>query len=157
MGRPATVSRHGRRYADQLLTNVEELVARVQTSVDLAAAAARQRRQGLLDEVATGKVTGEEERYSHTDLWDFAANVEGSQGRVDGAAAASPRQDADLARRDRPAVRRDRRPSCDSHRAGDGCVLYDQLDQTQLQRLSRQRQRPDRVGRQVAGGRRRDE
>jgi iron uptake system component EfeO len=33
----------------------------------------------LLDEVATGKVTGEEERYSHTDLVDFQANVEGAQ------------------------------------------------------------------------------
>ncbi|MGV9313744.1 iron uptake system protein EfeO [Streptomyces sp. NPDC003691] len=33
----------------------------------------------LLDEVATGKVTGEEERYSHTDLVDFQANVEGAR------------------------------------------------------------------------------
>ncbi|ROQ69394.1 iron uptake system component EfeO [Streptomyces sp. 840.1] len=33
----------------------------------------------LLDEVATGKVTGEEERYSHTDLIDFKANVEGAE------------------------------------------------------------------------------
>ncbi|MFC9648247.1 MULTISPECIES: iron uptake system protein EfeO [unclassified Streptomyces] len=32
----------------------------------------------LLDEVAAGKVTGEEERYSHTDLVDFKANVEGA-------------------------------------------------------------------------------
>ncbi|WNI25073.1 iron uptake system protein EfeO [Streptomyces sp. ITFR-16] len=33
----------------------------------------------LLDEVATGKVTGEEDRYSHTDLVDFKANVEGAE------------------------------------------------------------------------------
>ena len=33
----------------------------------------------LLDEVATGKITGEEDRYSHTDLVDFEANVEGAQ------------------------------------------------------------------------------
>jgi iron uptake system component EfeO len=33
----------------------------------------------LLDEVATGKVTGEEEFWSHTDLWDFAANVDGAR------------------------------------------------------------------------------
>ncbi|MFD9867238.1 iron uptake system protein EfeO [Streptomyces niveus] len=33
----------------------------------------------LLDEVAAGKVTGEEERYSHTDLVDFKANVEGAE------------------------------------------------------------------------------
>lgn len=37
----------------------------------------------LLDEVATGKVTGEEERYSHTDLVDFKANVEGAQKAYD--------------------------------------------------------------------------
>ena len=33
----------------------------------------------LLDEVATGKVTGEEEIWSHTDLWDFQANVDGAR------------------------------------------------------------------------------
>ncbi|MCX4991322.1 MULTISPECIES: iron uptake system protein EfeO [unclassified Streptomyces] len=33
----------------------------------------------LLDEVASGKVTGEEDRYSHTDLSDFKGNVEGAQ------------------------------------------------------------------------------
>ncbi|MEU2020823.1 iron uptake system protein EfeO [Streptomyces sp. NPDC016469] len=37
----------------------------------------------LLDEVATGKVTGEEERYSHTDLVDFKANVEGAEQSYD--------------------------------------------------------------------------
>jgi iron uptake system component EfeO len=33
----------------------------------------------LLDEVATNKITGEEDRYSHTDLSDFKANVDGAQ------------------------------------------------------------------------------
>lgn len=33
----------------------------------------------LLEEVQKTKITGEEERYSHIDLVDFAANVEGSQ------------------------------------------------------------------------------
>ncbi|RYJ22011.1 ferrous iron transport periplasmic protein EfeO [Streptomyces sp. L-9-10] len=37
----------------------------------------------LLDEVAAGKVTGEEERYSHTDLVDFKANVEGARHSYD--------------------------------------------------------------------------
>tara|TARA_B100000614_G_scaffold172099_1_gene153213 strand:- start:85 stop:981 length:897 start_codon:yes stop_codon:yes gene_type:complete len=32
----------------------------------------------LLNEISSSKVTGEEERYSHTDLWDFAANLQGS-------------------------------------------------------------------------------
>lgn len=36
---------------------------------------------GLLDEVAApdGKLPGEEDEFSHTDLYDFYANVEGSQ------------------------------------------------------------------------------
>ncbi|HEY3632603.1 MAG TPA: iron uptake system protein EfeO [Jatrophihabitantaceae bacterium] len=33
----------------------------------------------LLDEVSKTKITGEEERYSHIDLLDFQANVEGSE------------------------------------------------------------------------------
>lgn len=32
----------------------------------------------LLNEVSSSKVTGEEERYSHTDLYDFVANVQGA-------------------------------------------------------------------------------
>lgn len=32
---------------------------------------------GLLDEVASGKVTGE--FWSHTDLWDFQANIDGAR------------------------------------------------------------------------------
>ena len=39
---------------------------------------------GLMEEVATGKVTGEEEYWSHTDLWDFAANVEGARVAFEG-------------------------------------------------------------------------
>lgn len=34
---------------------------------------------GLLDEVATGKITGEEDWWSGTDLYDFQANLEGSK------------------------------------------------------------------------------
>ena len=34
---------------------------------------------GLLDEVAASKITGEEDWWSHTDLSDFAANVQGAQ------------------------------------------------------------------------------
>lgn len=33
----------------------------------------------LLDEVATRKISGEEDWWSHTDLWDFAANVQGAK------------------------------------------------------------------------------
>ena len=34
---------------------------------------------GLLDEVAKNKITGEEDWWSHTDLTDFAANVQGAE------------------------------------------------------------------------------
>jgi iron uptake system component EfeO len=34
---------------------------------------------GLLDEVAVGKISGEEDWWSHTDLSDFAANVQGAE------------------------------------------------------------------------------
>jgi iron uptake system component EfeO len=37
----------------------------------------------LIEEVAATKVTGEEDRYSRTDLWDFNANLEGSQKIVE--------------------------------------------------------------------------
>ena len=33
----------------------------------------------LLNEVSTQKITGEEEVFSHTDLYDFRANIEGAQ------------------------------------------------------------------------------
>ena len=33
----------------------------------------------LIEEVASKKISGEEDRYSRTDLWDFQANVDGAQ------------------------------------------------------------------------------
>lgn len=50
----------------------------------------------LLDEVATGKVTGEEERYSHTDLVDFKANVEGAQKSYELLKPVASKNDAQL-------------------------------------------------------------
>nr|BAE87076.1 alginate-binding protein [Sphingomonas sp. A1] len=37
----------------------------------------------LMEEVAATKISGEEDRYSHTDLWDFQANFEGAKKIVD--------------------------------------------------------------------------
>ena len=51
----------------------------------------------LLDEVATGKVTGEEEIWSHTDLWDFQANVDGARVGYEVLADVVEAQDPDLA------------------------------------------------------------
>ncbi|WP_421740546.1 iron uptake system protein EfeO [Cellulomonas sp.] len=51
----------------------------------------------LLDEVATGKVTGEEEIWSHTDLWDFQANVDGARVGYEVLAEVVEAEDPDLA------------------------------------------------------------
>jgi iron uptake system component EfeO len=64
--------------ADQLLADVKEIVAKAKT-VELTPLELANGAKELLDEVATGKITGEEERYSHTDLWDFDGNLEGSR------------------------------------------------------------------------------
>lgn len=51
----------------------------------------------LLNEVSTKKVTGEEDRYSHTDVSDFAANIAGAQRAYDLLAPALKNRDPALA------------------------------------------------------------
>jgi iron uptake system component EfeO len=64
--------------ADGLVKDVEELKKRVATLTfppkNVVGGAA-----ALIEEVAATKISGEEDRYSHTDLWDFKANIEGAQ------------------------------------------------------------------------------
>jgi iron uptake system component EfeO len=64
--------------ADKLLADVKRLQTKTKGLTyqpeELANGA-----NGLLDEVSASKITGEEDRYSHTDLSDFEANVEGSE------------------------------------------------------------------------------
>jgi iron uptake system component EfeO len=64
--------------ADQLITDLKDWQGRV-GKAEITPTSMANGAKELLDEVATGKVTGEEERYSHTDLVDFKANVEGAQ------------------------------------------------------------------------------
>lgn len=69
-------------YADKLYADVLELQKRVKDLTVppekvVGGAAA------LLEEVAATKISGEEDRYSHTDLWDFKANVDGAQKIVE--------------------------------------------------------------------------
>ena len=68
--------------ADQLLTDVKEIATKSKT-VQPTALTIANGAKALLDEVATGKITGEEERYSHTDLWDFRGNLQGSQSALE--------------------------------------------------------------------------
>lgn len=64
--------------ADKLVSDLTDWQKRVGKAVITPTSMANGAKE-LLDEVATGKVTGEEDRYSHTDLSDFKGNVEGAQ------------------------------------------------------------------------------
>jgi iron uptake system component EfeO len=68
--------------ADQLLADVTTIVDKA-TTVDFTALSIANGAKELLDEVATTKITGEEERYSHTDLADMKANLQGSQAALE--------------------------------------------------------------------------
>jgi iron uptake system component EfeO len=65
-------------YADQLVKDLETLKVRVGTASITATSMANGAKE-LLDEVATGKITGEEDTFSHTDLSDFKGNLDGAQ------------------------------------------------------------------------------
>jgi iron uptake system component EfeO len=64
--------------AEQLQADVEELQQKVKR-VDLEPVQIANGANELLSEVSASKITGEEERYSHIDLVDFEANVEGAE------------------------------------------------------------------------------
>ena len=66
------------KYADDLVNDIKELKAKIATievTPDLMVTGAID----LLNEVSTQKITGEEEVFSHTDLYDFRANIEGAE------------------------------------------------------------------------------
>ena len=65
-------------YTTRLLDDVTLLRAKLD-NVEITVSVLALGAVDLLNEVATSKITGEEERYSHTDLYDFAANVEGAR------------------------------------------------------------------------------
>ncbi|MEV5123034.1 iron uptake system protein EfeO [Streptomyces decoyicus] len=72
------ISGDDKKLADQLITDLKDWQKRV-GKAEITPTSMANGAKELLDEVATGKVTGEEERYSHTDLVDFQANVEGAE------------------------------------------------------------------------------
>jgi iron uptake system component EfeO len=81
--------------ADKLDEDIKRLDDLVKT-VELQPLEIANGAKELLDEVATSKITGEEDRYSHTDLWDFAANVAGAKAAVDTLRPALTERDAAL-------------------------------------------------------------
>ena len=121
-------------YAEDLLANTETLDARIQElqfTVDQIANGSR----GLLEEVATGKVTGEEEFWSRTDLWDFQANVDGAKVGYDGVRPLVEQKDPELAEQ-LDARFAELQELLDAQRSGDGFVLYDALTPEQVKELS---------------------
>jgi iron uptake system component EfeO len=121
-------------YADQLLANVQEIAA-LSNDVTLDPLQLANGAKGLLDEIATGKITGEEDRYSHTDLWDFAANLEGSENAVQSLRPFLEQEDPDLVGEidERFAAAE---AELEQYRSGDGWTSYDQLTDEQLRGLS---------------------
>jgi iron uptake system component EfeO len=64
--------------AKELLADVIKLQALVKT-VDLDPATIANGAVGVLSDISASKLAGEEDRFSHTDLWDIEANVVGAQ------------------------------------------------------------------------------
>jgi iron uptake system component EfeO len=90
----------------------------------------------LLDEVATGKVTGEEEIWSHTDLWDFQANVDGARVAFEVLRDVAQAEDAALV-----TTLDERFDALDALLARHGSIeagftFYDQLSEAEIQELA---------------------
>jgi iron uptake system component EfeO len=120
--------------ADQLLSDIEDLASRAKT-VELTPLQLANGAKELLDEVATGKITGEEDRYSHTDLWDFRSNVDGSQAAIAALRPVIEERDAKLL-----ATLDNRFAAVDAvlekHRKGDGFKLYTELTEADIKEMA---------------------
>jgi len=127
------VSRSGP-MADQLMADIREIVAKA-NSEKLSPLQLANGAKELLDEVASGKITGEEDRYSHTDLWDFVANVQGSQAAVQALRPVleerSPALVSELDTNFAKVL-----STLDKHRKGDGWKPHNELSQADLKELT---------------------
>jgi iron uptake system component EfeO len=120
--------------AEQLLTDVEELAEKVKT-VELQAVQIANGANELLGEVSASKITGEEERYSHIDLVDFEANVEGSEAAFEAVKPLLEPDDADLAGE----IEADFKMvfnSLEPYRTKDGFVSYTELTKADTKKLA---------------------
>jgi iron uptake system component EfeO len=141
-------------YADELMSDVERLERKVD-GVKLQASDPVFGAVELLNEVSATKITGEEERYSHTDLYDIAANVEGAKVAFDFVKPVVKRENPELVAEIEArfeSVEREIEP----YRRGDGWVSYDQVDEDQRRGLSQKidalAEPLSRVGRVLSGG-----
>ena len=120
--------------AEQLVADVRTLQARVAdvepTPVQLADGG-----KELLDEVAIVKLVGAEDSYSHTDLWDIDANVEGLRAVVAALRPVIDKKDPNLGRL-LDAQFSDVRSVMDSERSGDGFRSFRDLSQYDIAKIS---------------------
>lgn len=93
----AKIGDEEKKLADQLVADLKEWQKVVGTAEITPTSMANGAKE-LLDEVATGKVTGEEDRYSHTDLSDFNGNVEGARKAYELLKPVAAEKDAELSR-----------------------------------------------------------
>lgn len=121
--------------ADRLTTDIDEIVRLSQES-PLTALELAQGSKNLLDEVATGKITGEEDEFSHTDLWDFKANIVGSKAAIAAIRPVLEEQDRALvALLDKRFAALEK--ELNQYQDDDGSwKSYDELTQAQVKRLS---------------------
>ena len=119
----------------KLLRDVKRL-QRLVTSVELEPAQIANGAVELLGEVSKSKVTGEEERYSHLDLLDFEANVDGAHAAFDAVSPIVKRKDPKLVR---TIERRfdDVDAALATYRKGSGFVAYTELTDSDTRKLSR--------------------
>jgi iron uptake system component EfeO len=121
-------------YADDLLANTKLLHTRVQT-ITYDVTQLGNGSKELLDEVATGKVTGEEEIWSHTDLYDFQANVDGAKEAFELLEPILESKDEDLEEEIDHAFDA-LQTLLDRYRKGDGFVSYATVTEPQRKQLS---------------------
>ena len=120
--------------ADKLDADVRKLSGLTRT-VQLSPIQIANGAKELLDEVATVKITGEEDRYSHTDLWDFAANLAGVKAAVDSLRPALFERDAALLA-DVDAKFAAVAALLGTHKVGDGYKLYTALTPAETKALA---------------------
>jgi iron uptake system EfeUOB component EfeO/EfeM len=122
------------RNAAKLVTDVERLQSKAKT-IKLEPAQVANGAVELLGEVSKSKITGEEERYSHLDLVDFEANVDGARAAFDSVAPILRERDAGLAAaipKRFDAVER----GLARYRRGGGFVTYTKLTKADTRALS---------------------
>ncbi|SFL35865.1 iron uptake system component EfeO [Paenibacillus sp. 1_12] len=120
--------------ADTLLSDSKLLRAKVET-VEIDPSILLTGAVELLNEVSSTKVTGEEERYSRTDLYDFAANVEGAAKIFELLKPELQKKDADLAKTIESRFTA-LTTELSSYKKNGGYVLYDELKPEQTKKLS---------------------